>query len=92
MFFTTSFISTCLARSGFEKVETIEREPYGKKGPQKPRTSADETNGGDARMKKKIVLTWILEIDVFPDNHDRLAAAVEKTGAGSGWRHTADLI
>ena len=28
MFFTTDFISSCLDRNGFEKIETIEREPY----------------------------------------------------------------
>jgi ubiquinone/menaquinone biosynthesis C-methylase UbiE len=28
MFFTTDFISSCLEKSGFEKIETIEREPY----------------------------------------------------------------
>lgn len=28
MFFTTDFISRCLKESGFEKIETIEREPY----------------------------------------------------------------
>ena len=28
MFFTTDFISSCLKRSGFEKIEIIEREPY----------------------------------------------------------------
>jgi ubiquinone/menaquinone biosynthesis C-methylase UbiE len=28
MFFTTDFISGCLKKSGFEKIETIEREPY----------------------------------------------------------------
>lgn len=28
MFFTTDFISNCLRNSGFEKIETIEREPY----------------------------------------------------------------
>jgi ubiquinone/menaquinone biosynthesis C-methylase UbiE len=28
MFFTTGFISGCLKKSGFEKIETIEREPY----------------------------------------------------------------
>ena len=27
-FFTTDFISSCLKKSGFEKIETIEREPY----------------------------------------------------------------
>lgn len=28
MFFTTEFISGCLGKSGFEKIETIGREPY----------------------------------------------------------------
>ncbi|MFC1746388.1 class I SAM-dependent methyltransferase [Candidatus Riflebacteria bacterium] len=28
MFFTTAFICSCLKHSGFEKIETIEREPY----------------------------------------------------------------
>lgn len=28
MFFTTDFISNCLKKSGFEKIELIEREPY----------------------------------------------------------------
>jgi len=28
MFFTTDFISSCLKKTGFEKVEIIEREPY----------------------------------------------------------------
>jgi ubiquinone/menaquinone biosynthesis C-methylase UbiE len=28
MFFTTDFISSCLKKSGFEKIEIIEREPY----------------------------------------------------------------
>ena len=28
MFFTTDFISSCLSKSGFEKIEIIEREPY----------------------------------------------------------------
>ena len=28
MFFTTGFISSCLKKSGFEKIEIIEREPY----------------------------------------------------------------
>ena len=28
MFFTTDFISSCLEKNGFEKIETIEREPY----------------------------------------------------------------
>ncbi len=28
MFFTTDFISNCLSKSGFEKLEIIEREPY----------------------------------------------------------------
>jgi ubiquinone/menaquinone biosynthesis C-methylase UbiE len=28
MFFTTDFIHSCLKRSGFEKIEIIEREPY----------------------------------------------------------------
>lgn len=28
MFFTTDFISGCLKKSGFEKTEIIEREPY----------------------------------------------------------------
>jgi ubiquinone/menaquinone biosynthesis C-methylase UbiE len=28
MFFTTDFISGCLKKSGFEKIEIIEREPY----------------------------------------------------------------
>jgi ubiquinone/menaquinone biosynthesis C-methylase UbiE len=28
MFFTTDFIYSCLERSGFEKIEIIEREPY----------------------------------------------------------------
>ena len=28
MFFTTDFIASCLEKSGFEKIETIEREPY----------------------------------------------------------------
>jgi ubiquinone/menaquinone biosynthesis C-methylase UbiE len=28
MFFTTDFISRCLEKSGFVKIETIEREPY----------------------------------------------------------------
>jgi ubiquinone/menaquinone biosynthesis C-methylase UbiE len=28
MFFTADFISSCLEKSGFEKIETIEREPY----------------------------------------------------------------
>jgi ubiquinone/menaquinone biosynthesis C-methylase UbiE len=28
MFFTTEFIASCLKKNGFEKVETIEREPY----------------------------------------------------------------
>jgi len=28
MFFTTDFISKCLKKSGFEKIEIIEREPY----------------------------------------------------------------
>jgi ubiquinone/menaquinone biosynthesis C-methylase UbiE len=28
MFFTTDFISDCLKKSGFEKIEIIEREPY----------------------------------------------------------------
>lgn len=28
MFFTTDFISSCLKKQGFEKIETIEREPY----------------------------------------------------------------
>ncbi len=28
MFFTTDFISGCLKKGGFEKIETIEREPY----------------------------------------------------------------
>lgn len=28
MFFTTGFISRCLKKSGFEKIEMIEREPY----------------------------------------------------------------
>jgi ubiquinone/menaquinone biosynthesis C-methylase UbiE len=28
MFFTTDFISSCLEKSGFEKIEIIEREPY----------------------------------------------------------------
>ena len=28
MFFTTDFIYNCLEKSGFEKIETIEREPY----------------------------------------------------------------
>ena len=28
MFFTTDFISDCLKKSGFEEIETIEREPY----------------------------------------------------------------
>jgi len=28
MFFTTDFISSCLKKSGFEKTEIIEREPY----------------------------------------------------------------
>jgi ubiquinone/menaquinone biosynthesis C-methylase UbiE len=28
MFFTSDFISSCLEKSGFEKIETIDREPY----------------------------------------------------------------
>ena len=28
MFFTTDFIYSCLEKNGFEKIETIEREPY----------------------------------------------------------------
>jgi ubiquinone/menaquinone biosynthesis C-methylase UbiE len=28
MFFTADFISSCLEKSGFQKIETIEREPY----------------------------------------------------------------
>ena len=28
MFFTTDFIFSCLKKSGFEKIEIIEREPY----------------------------------------------------------------
>jgi ubiquinone/menaquinone biosynthesis C-methylase UbiE len=28
MFFTTDFISSCLKKTGFEKIEIIEREPY----------------------------------------------------------------
>ena len=28
MFFTTDFISSCLKKSGFEKIEVIERDPY----------------------------------------------------------------
>jgi len=28
MFFTTDFIYRCLKKSGFEKIEIIEREPY----------------------------------------------------------------
>jgi len=28
MFFTTDFISSCIEKSGFEKIEIIEREPY----------------------------------------------------------------
>ena len=28
MFFTTDFINSCLKKSGFEKIEIIEREPY----------------------------------------------------------------
>ena len=28
MFFTTDFISSCLKKSGFEKIDIIEREPY----------------------------------------------------------------
>jgi hypothetical protein len=28
MFFTTEFISSCFSKSGFEKVEVIERDPY----------------------------------------------------------------
>ena len=28
MLFTTDFISSCLEKNGFEKIETIEREPY----------------------------------------------------------------
>jgi hypothetical protein len=28
MFFTTDFISSCLKKTEFEKIEIIEREPY----------------------------------------------------------------
>jgi len=28
MFFTTDFIYSCLEKNGFEKIETIKREPY----------------------------------------------------------------